>query len=61
MIPSAGTVFRRVGMFLLSLVLVATLWETYKWLGPEQGGEVFGWPIIPKTNDRVMPHVWEML
>lgn len=52
---------KRVGMFLVALVLVAVLWETYKFLGPADGGDVFGWRIIPKTNDRVMPHVWEML
>ena len=59
--PSWSVMLRRTGMFLLSLVLLATLWETYKWLGPEQGGDIFGWRIIPKTNDRVMPHTWEML
>ena len=48
-------------MFVLSLVLVAALWEFYKFVGPERGGDVFGWRIIPKTNDRVMPHVWTML
>jgi len=48
-------------MFLLALVLVAVLWELYKWLGPQDGGTVFGWSILPRANDRAMPHVWEML
>lgn len=48
-------------MFVVALGLVAVLWETYKAVGPAEGGNVFGWRIIPKTNDRVMPHVWEML
>ncbi len=52
---------KRVGLFFVALALVAVLWETYKAVGPEDGGDVFGWRIIPKTNDRVMPHVWEML
>lgn len=52
---------RRTGMFVLALVLVGVLWETWKALGPDAGGAVFGWQIIPKTNDRVMPHTWEML
>lgn len=47
-------------MFVLALVLVAALWELYKALGPEEGGEVFGWRLIPRTSDRAMPHTWEM-
>lgn len=52
---------RRAGMFGLALLLVAALWELYKWLGPEEGGTVFGWSVLPRTSDRAMPHVWEML
>jgi NitT/TauT family transport system permease protein len=52
---------RRAGMFALALALVAVLWELYKWLGPEDGGTLFGWSILPRSNDRAMPHVWEML
>lgn len=48
-------------MFALALVLVAVLWEIYKWLGPEEGGTIFGWTVLPRTDDRAMPHVWEML
>lgn len=58
MIKRAG---RRAAMFVLAIALVAVLWETWKAVGPDAGGEVFGWRIIPKTNDRVMPHTWEML
>lgn len=46
-------------MFFVALALVAALWEIYKTVGPEDGGEVLGWRILPKTNDRVMPHAWE--
>jgi NitT/TauT family transport system permease protein len=52
---------RRAGMFVLALVLVAVLWELYKWAGPQDGGRLFGWTILPRANDRAMPHVWEML
>lgn len=52
---------RRTALFFVSLLLVAVAWETYKALGPEKGGEVFGWRIIPRTSDRTMPHVWEMV
>lgn len=52
---------RRAAMFIFSLVLVAALWEFYKFVGPEAGGKVFGWNLLPRSNDRAMPHVWDML
>jgi NitT/TauT family transport system permease protein len=52
---------QRTLLLLAALGLAALVWEVYKAVGPEQGGDVLGWRIIPKTNDRVMPHVWEML
>ena len=48
-------------MFVVALVLVAIGWQLYKLVGPEKGGSVFGWQILPKTNDRVMPNAWEPL
>lgn len=48
-------------MFLLALVLVAVLWELYKLVGPQDGGTVFGWSVLPRANDQAMPHVWDML
>ncbi len=55
------TRFRRVWTFVLALILVAVLWELYKVIGPEDGGTVFGWTILPRANDTAMPHVWEMV
>jgi NitT/TauT family transport system permease protein len=52
--------WRRAGLFLLALVFVALLWESYKAVGPEAGGEIGGWNVLPRTNDNAMPHVWEM-
>jgi NitT/TauT family transport system permease protein len=52
---------RRVVLFVIALGLVALAWEAYKVVGPESGGDIFGWRIIPKSNDRVMPHTWSML
>jgi NitT/TauT family transport system permease protein len=52
---------RRIWTFALALVLVAVVWELYKWVGPQDGGTVFGWTILPRANDQAMPHVWEML
>jgi NitT/TauT family transport system permease protein len=48
-------------MFGLSLLLVAVLWELYKWLGPQDGGTVLGLRLLPRAEDRAMPHVWDML
>jgi NitT/TauT family transport system permease protein len=48
-------------MFALALVLVAALWELYKLVGPEEGGSVLGFDILPRTDEHAMPHVWEML
>ena len=45
----------------MSIALVAVLWEVYKVVGPEKGGKLFGAPILPRSNDTAMPHVWEML
>ncbi len=51
---------RRALMFFIALALVAAGWELYKKFGPQDGGEVFGWKILPRAKDRVMPHVSEM-
>ncbi len=48
-------------MFMLSMALVAACWELYKKFGPQDGGTVFGWRILPRAKDRVMPHVSEIL
>jgi NitT/TauT family transport system permease protein len=48
-------------MFALALALVAALWELYKLVGPDDGGSVFGWQVLPRANDQAMPHVWDML
>ena len=53
--------FRRAFLFLLALGLVAAIWELYKLVGPQDGGTVLGWTILPRANDTAMPHVWEML
>jgi NitT/TauT family transport system permease protein len=51
----------RTGMFFVSVALVAVLWELYKVVGPEKGGKLLGVPILPRSNDTAMPHLWEML
>jgi NitT/TauT family transport system permease protein len=51
---------RRTVLFCVALLLVACAWELYKALGPEQGGTILGIPLA-KTNDRAMPHTWDMV
>ncbi|MGA1439664.1 MAG: ABC transporter permease [Ilumatobacteraceae bacterium] len=58
MIARAG---RRTLMFLAALLVVAALWETYKAFGPDDGGSILGARVVPKSNDRAMPHIWDMV
>jgi NitT/TauT family transport system permease protein len=55
-----GRAIRRVLMFLVAMVLVATVWEVYKAVGPEEGGSFLGIPLA-KTSDRAMPHTWDIV
>jgi NitT/TauT family transport system permease protein len=48
-------------MFVFALFLIAAIWEIYKVIGPEDGGSLLGINILPRANDRAMPHVWDML
>ena len=52
---------RRVAMFVLALLVVCACWELYKTVGPENGGKVFGAHILPRAENRAMPHVWDMV
>lgn len=52
---------RKALMVPLALVLFVTVWEGYKAIGPADGGSILGWRIIPRTNDRAMPHIIDML
>ena len=47
-------------MFVAGLALVVVIWETYKALGPADGGKLFGARVLPRTSDYAMPHVWDM-
>lgn len=44
----------------MSLAAVAVAWELYRRLGPDDGGSVFGWEILPRANARSMPPVADM-
>jgi NitT/TauT family transport system permease protein len=52
---------RRTLLFCVSLLLVACCWELYKLIGPTGGGSFLGMRMIPRTSDRAMPHVWDIV
>jgi NitT/TauT family transport system permease protein len=52
---------RRVVMFALALLVVCACWELYKTVGPDAGGKIFGARLLPKAENRAMPHVWDMV
>jgi NitT/TauT family transport system permease protein len=58
--PSFGRA-RRAMMIVGSFLLVGTLWELYKLVGPDAGGKLFGATVLPRANDTAMPHTWQMV
>lgn len=52
---------RRAALFCIALFLVASLWELYKVVGPDDGGSILGVRVIPKSSNRAMPHTWDIL
>lgn len=53
----------------LGVLAIMVIWELYKFVGPAEGfvvgaaaGETgSGVMLLPRTNDRAMPHIWEMV
>ena len=53
----------------VGVLAIMVAWEVYKFLGPAEGfvvgaiaGETgSGVMLLPRTNDRAMPHIWEMV
>ena len=53
----------------IGVVGIMVIWELYKFLGPAEGvivgavaGETgSGVMILPRTHDRAMPHIWDMV
>ena len=58
-----------IGWGALGILALVAAWELYKFLGPAEGfvvgavaGETgSGVMLLPRTNDRAMPHVWDMV
>jgi NitT/TauT family transport system permease protein len=52
----------------IGVAAVIAIWELYKFLGPAEGVSIggddsagSGVMILPRTHDRAMPHVWDMV
>lgn len=52
----------------VGVLAVIALWELYKFVGPADGVTIggdgsagSGTLILPRTHDRAMPHVWDMI
>ncbi len=63
-----GTRGRAVLWGIAGIVILAVLWELYKFFGPADGVVIFsdgsrnsGLRILPRANDRSMPHLWDMI
>jgi NitT/TauT family transport system permease protein len=48
-------------LFLLAFVVLVAVWEGYKAVGPAGGGKLFGWRLLPRTENAAMPHFWDVL
>ncbi|MDH6181461.1 NitT/TauT family transport system permease protein [Microbacteriaceae bacterium SG_E_30_P1] len=65
----ARSILRSTLLGIAGVLALVAIWELYKFLGPQEGvvigsveGETgSGVMILPRTNDRAMPHVWEMV
>ena len=68
MTPQARSILRATLLGLAGVLALVAIWELYKFLGPSEGvtvgaieGETgSGVVVLPRTNDRAMPHVWDM-
>ena len=58
--PASVLPIRRALMVPVALVVFVLAWEGYKAVGPQDGADIFGWRLIPRANDRAMPHVVDM-
>jgi NitT/TauT family transport system permease protein len=59
---------RAAGWGVLGVAAVIAVWELYKFFGPDEGVTVggdgsagSGFLILPRSHDRAMPHVWDMV
>jgi NitT/TauT family transport system permease protein len=59
--PSHKRLISGFGWGIAGVLLIALLWEGYKFLGPDNGVMIGELRILPRTTDLAMPHLWDML
>lgn len=52
---------RAAAAVLAALVVLAVVWEAYKALGPADGASLGTTRLLPRTDDRAMPHLWTVV
>ncbi|WP_240674965.1 ABC transporter permease [Cellulomonas endophytica] len=52
---------RRAGVALVALLVALVLWEVVKAVVPDTGVHLGTASLLPRTDDRAMPHVWDVL
>jgi|KBSSwiStaDraftv2_1062776.scaffolds.fasta_scaffold06662_3 NitT/TauT family transport system permease protein len=52
---------RGVVLGIVGIGLLAGFWELYKAVGPVAGWKIDQTIWLPRANDAIMPHVWEMI
>lgn len=64
----ARAILVRAGWGVAGVAVIVVAWELYKTFGPADGLTVggdgsagSGVILLPRTNDRAMPHVWDMI
>ena len=58
---SAAGALRRVGVVVAAVVVLAAAWELYAWLGPADGASIGGARLLPRADERSMPHLGTVL
>ena len=59
--PARSRLLGGFGWGIAGVVLIALLWEGYKFFGPDNGVEIGGLRVLPRTTDLAMPHLWDMM
>lgn len=57
----ASARLRRAGVVLATVVVLLLAWEGYKAVGPADGASLGGVRVLPRADDRSMPHVGQVL
>ncbi len=60
-VGAAAPRWRRAAVVLATVVVLVLAWEGYKLVGPADGASLGGVRVLPRADDRSMPHVGQVL